>query len=274
MFLCLLSLLLLPILCVAALWYINDTAPRIVVTLAKKGASIVTPLAFRAFLATVRFIENSRSGYIWERRAVYPELVRRIFDWGMMVDASEASLCVSSGHGSIRIDEAIASYEGEDYDVKDMFEMMWVCGNGDRVVFNLSRCLSYEDVIFGRYSDISLRVRYSGHSNRKKKTPSQTFSVRYTGNSMDVSHFPPYPASESIKKGLGVVKIVKARRDDGNCCLREARESSGLHGKFYNDLDTEDAMVKNSVTFLEEADRIHEDLKIEVTTSKGVLNFN
>jgi len=203
-------------------------------------------LILRVFLAVVRFIESSRSTYVWETRAMSPAFVRRVLDWGMVVDASEAKLCVSSGHDS----------------------------NGDSVVFNLSRCLSYEDVIVGRYSDITLRIKYSGHSNKKKKTPPQTFSVRYSGNCMNISHFPPYPASESIKKGLGTVKIVKAKREDGNCCLQEARESSGLHGKFYNDIDTEDAMVKNSVTFFEESDRIHEDLKIEVTTSKGVININ
>ena len=274
MFLCLLSLLLLPIFSVAALWYINGSAPNIVITLAKNGVSTLTPLILRVFLVVVRFIESSRSTYVWETRAMSPAFVRRVLDWGMVVDASEAKLCVSSGHDSIRIDEAIASYEGEDYDVKDMLEMMWICGNGDSVVFNLSRCLSYEDVIVGRYSDITLRIKYSGHSNKKKKTPPQTFSVRYSGNCMNISHFPPYPASESIKKGLGTVKIVKAKREDGNCCLQEARESSGLHGKFYNDIDTEDAMVKNSVTFFEESDRIHEDLKIEVTTSKGVININ
>ena len=99
MFLCLLSLLLLPIFSVAALWYINGSAPNIVVTLAKNGVSTLTPLILRVFLVVVRFIESSRSTYVWETRAMSPAFVRRVLDWGMVVDASGKADEIAGLHG-------------------------------------------------------------------------------------------------------------------------------------------------------------------------------
>jgi hypothetical protein len=274
MFVCLFTLLSLPVACVAASWYVNDTAPDVIKIVARRSAQKIMPIALRILVWILRYLHSLRSNYIWGSRIKYPRVLQRIADRAMMVDPSSATLGVSSAHRSIRVDQAIATYEGTDYDVRDMFEMMWACGDGESITFNLSRVLGYEDVVFKQGASITIRVRYSGHSHREKRTPPQTYSVRYSGLVSDTGHFPPYPASEPVKKGLGVVKIVGAERSDRSSCLKEARESGGLHGKFYRDTTVPDSLARDVVTFMDESDRIHEDLSIKVVTSKGVLEFN
>ena len=228
----------------------------------------------RLFIHALRIAKGAQSDYIWKYRTRLPFPLRELFDRVLCVDSSAATLGVSSGYASIRIDQAVATYDGVDYDVKDMMEMIWLCGNGDRIRFNLHRVLAFEDMVVDKEATISLRVKYCGHGNVDKRYFPQTYSARYTGTSYETSMFPPYPSSDTIKKGLGTVKIIDATNGDGKSFVTEARESGGLRGKFYVDLKDDGTLVRNVMNFLEESERIHEDLEIKVVTNKGQLVIN
>lgn len=205
---------------------------------------------------------------------MYPLFARKMLDKCYCIDSNIASLCVSDGHGSIQVEEAIATYECVDYDVRDMLNVIWASGDGDSVFFHLHRVMGCENVLLDKGSDLTLRVRYTGHKNFVKKTPPQTYSVRYAGHLSTIARFPPYPASTPVKKGLGIIKILSAIRSDGVSCIEEARESAGLRGKFYGDVQDIGSPSHKVINFLSESDRIHEDLQIKVITSKGVVEFN
>ncbi len=276
MFLCLFTLLILPPACALALCYVNGSTPAFLDPVVARAVSVTTWAVLRA----VNRVETMRSDYIWERRAspFLPALARSVFDRLLAVDSSLATLGVSTGHESVRVDEAIATYDGTDYGVRDMLEVMWHVGDGETLRFNLQRVLGLSGVLVDGGSELTLRVRYSGHGNAKKRVLPRTFTVRYAGSVDDVASFPPYPASCSVNRGLGSVRIISAEHGEGCSrvsCTGEARESAGLRGKFYDDLSPDDGpLVRNSVTFLSEPDRIHEDLRLKVFTSRGVLEFN
>lgn len=280
MFITLLMLLTLPFISVLALWYINDTIPFCIQYALDNTCYLffryVAPIILKSAIYTTKFVSELRSNYIWETRCYYPCLPRYIMDRFMFIDSCQANLSISSGHESVRIERAIVSYEGTDYDVSDMMDMIWVCGDGDSVEFSLHRLLAYENVFLKSETPISLRVRYTGHTNIDKRYHPQSYTVRYKGTMTDTATFPPYPSSLCIKKGFGVTKVVTALKNDGTSCIQEARESSGLRGKFYNDIKSIEmaTLVPNVVNFLDESQRIHEDLRIKIDTSRGPIEFN
>lgn len=275
MFLLLLTLLFLPIVCLVASWYLQDAVPEFMKAGTSSVCNACVPLVMNVLLGAARTVTSIRLGYVWHSRPSFPLVVRKLADKCLRIDGENASLCTSDAHGSIRVDEAVVTHGGIDYDVRDMMDIIWVSGDGDSVLFNLQRSLGCENLLLENDSDLSLRVRYTGHRNITKKTFPQTYSVRYTGSPSTVARFPPYPASSPIKKGLGTIKISGAVRSDGFSCLKEARESAGLRGKFYEDVTGVGAPVNKVINFLDEPDRIHEDLQIKVITSKGaVIEFN
>lgn len=275
MFLLLVTLLFLPLLCLMASWYVQEAVPEFMKATTFKISAAILPLVMHVVLGALRIASNMRTKYVWHTRPMYPVFARKLADKCLCVDPGIASLCTSYGHGSLRVDEAILTHDGVDYDVLDMMDIIWVSGDGESVLFNLQRCMGCENVLLDTDSDLSLRVRYTGHRNTAKKNFPQTYSVRYTGSSSTVARFPPYPASTPVKKGLGVVKVSSAVRSDGVYCLEEARESAGLRGKFYEDVTGAGSPCSNVINFLDESDRIHEDLQIKVVTSKGgVIAFN
>ena len=275
MFLLLITLLFLPLICLLASWYVQEAVPEFMKATISNISSACLPLVVRVTLGALKIVSNMRTKYIWHTRPTYPILARKVVDKCLRVDPDIASLCTSDGHGSVRVDDAIMTHDGVDYDVREMMDIIWVSGDGESVLFNLNRCLGCENVLLENDSDLSLRVRYTGHRNTAKKNFPQTYSARYTGSSHTVALFPPYPASTPVKKGLGEVKISGGVRSDGVSCLEEARESAGLRGKFYEDVSDVGSPASKVINFLDESDRIQEDLQIKVVTSKGsVIAFN
>lgn len=275
MFLLLLTLLFLPLICMVASWYIQDMVPDFINVITAKIFAECLHMVMHVVLGAARTVREVRLNYVWNTRPSYPLLARKLVDRCLRIDSDNASLCTSDAHGSLRVDEAVVTHEGIDYDVSDMMDIIWVSGDGESVLFNLHRSLGCENILLENESNLSLRVRYTGHRNSAKKTFPQTYSVRYTGTPSTVARFPPYPASSPVKKGLGSIKISGAVRSDGVSCLKEARESAGLRGKFYEDVTDVGSPSSKVINFLNESDRIHEDLQIKVTTSKGVvIDFN
>lgn len=275
MFLLLVTLLLLPIICLVSSWYVQEAVPEFMKTTTSKVSAACLPLVMNMAFGVLRIVSDTRTRYIWTTRPMYPLLARRLVDRFLCVDPGIASMCTSDGHESVRVDDAILTHDGVDYNVRDMMDIIWMSGDGESVLFNLQRCLACENVLLENESGLVLRVRYTGHCNTTKKHSPQTYSARYTGSSCTVARFPPYPATTPVKKGLGVVKISGAVRSDGRSCLEEARESAGLTGKFYEDVVEIGSPDPKVINFLDESDRIHEDLQIKVITSKGgLVEFN
>lgn len=275
MFLLLLTLLFLPILCIMASWYLQDAVPEFMKSTTSNVCNTCIPLVMNVVLSTARTVKEIRMNYVWNTRQMYPLIARMVADKILHIDSDNASLCTSDAHGSLRVDEAIVTHGGVDYDAKDMMDVIWVSGDGESVLFNLHRSMGCENILLENDSNLSLRVRYTGHRNSTKRTSPQTYSVRYTGTPSTVARFPPYPASSPVKRGLGSIKISGGIRSDGVSCLKEARESAGLHGKFYEDVTGVGSPVSKVINFLDESYRIHEDLHNQVVTSKGgVIDFN
>lgn len=274
MFFLLLTLIFLPLLCLVATWYVQDAVPEFMRVGTSRVCNACLPLVMKVVLGSLRILNDMRSNYIWDTRVMYPPFARNIVDKCYGIDPDTASLCVSDGHKSVRVEEAVVTYEGSDYDVRDMMSVIWASGNGDSVFFYLHRALGCEDVLLNTESNLTLRVRYTGHRNFDKRIPPQTYSVRYTGEYSGIARFPPYPASSPVKRGLGSVKILSAVREDGVSCLEEARESAGLRGKFYEDVNETGSPDSKVINFLDESDRIHEDIQIKVLTSKGIVECN
>lgn len=222
---------------------------------------------------TTRYMAALRSRYIWEKRARFcSRIFVHIFDTLLRVDADQAHLDTSSGHASVEILTAISTLCGKDYDITDVFNYMWSCGNGIRIDVFIKDALNSLGCENDSDKDVTTRIRYRGHSNISKWYPSETFSARYTCKVTQAFRFPPYASSESVRRGLSVPRIVRCNFVEDNGKLMygpEARESSGLRRNFYDDIDDDPSLEKNVITFFDTPHRFQEKKKLVVTTSKS-----
>lgn len=232
-------------------------------------------VAFALAFATakvVRHLAALRSSYIWEKRQQLGGPFVTLFDTLLRVDTARAVLDTSaSGHDSISIISAISTIADQDCDITKLLDNLWASGNGIRVVIPMHE-VSLSD-------DLTLTIKYRGHSNISKRYSFQIFSVRYAGQSCQSFRFPPYASSESIKRGFGVPRILRANveRSGQLLCGPEVYESSGLRRTFYADVDDDPCLQKNVITFSHASPRsgeVNEDLPVVVTTSKSKITCN
>ena len=236
-------------------------------------SEVVIMVAYTVARST-RYMAALRSRYIWEKRArLCSRVFVHIFDTLLRVDADQALLDTSSGHASIKILTAISTVCGKDYDITDVFNFMWSCGDGIRIdvfindALNRFGCENDSD----KEMDVTTRIRYRGHSNISKWYPSETFSAKYTCKVFQAFRFPPYASSESVRRGLSVPRIVRCNFVEDNGKLMyglEGKESAGLRRNFYDDVDDDPLLEKNVITFFDAPHRFQEQKKLVVTTSK------
>lgn len=222
-----------------------------------------------------RSLAAIRSAYIWQKRAqLGSKVLVRVLDTLLQVDRDRVRLDTSSGHDSIEIVEAVCTVNGQDFDMTDVLDDMWAYGDGRRidvpiyVALTSVGCENDQD----KNTAVTTRIRYRGHSNISKRYGSQTFSARYSCKSSETLRFPPYAASESIRRGLGVPRILRCNFVDENGSMLygpEARESSGLRRNFYDDVDDDPCLQKNAVTFFDLSSRFRERKQLVITTSKA-----
>lgn len=263
-------LLCVPVLVFGSLLYVKESLPHVV----QEHMNKIVLGGVKVGIKCVTKIVKLKSSYVWVHRSNVPFFIRVYID--KMLKINMADLKINNGdlHESIVIEKATATHNDVTYDVTDMMGMLWACSNGEQMVFLMQKVFGYHELVFiGEEDVVTLRVRYAGHSNKEKHIPYQVFTVQYNALGLKPISFPPYPSSSSVKKGLGVTKILSASVAGKGSCLKEAKESSGLFGKFYADV-VDDTIKKNTVTFINEDLTILEDLPIVVNTSKGIVNCN
>lgn len=222
---------------------------------------------------TVRYMAALRSAYMWDKRMWLARPLVTVFDTLLKVDKMQMQLNTSSGHGSIIIRNAISTVNGLDYDVTQVLNAIWDYGNGLRIHVPINivlECLKLTGL--NHDTNVTTRVRYSGHSNISKRYSSETFSAKYVCKLSEVFRFPPYASSEEIRRGFGVPRIIRANfvKENGSMLYGdEARESSGLRHNFYEDVDDDPCLEKNVVTLFHRFSRFQEEMPIVVTTSKS-----
>ena len=239
-----------------------------------------TAIITTAFTVTraCRYLTELRSMYVWEKRLCLPRPLVCLLDALLRIDVDQANLDTSSGHASIQVLTATLAVDGShDYDVTKVLKDMWAYGDGTRVeipVDAVLKCVGLQNV----HADTTVvtRVRYRGHSNMKKRYSSETFSARYASKPSQVFRFPPYSSSEVVRRGLGIARIIRANFVEQNGIMlygHEARESAGLRCNYYADVEDDECLEKNVVTFFDAFARFQEQKRIVVTTSKPGCNF-
>lgn len=263
-----------------SLYFCAKRAHHCLPTPARRAVSrVVHEVVIAAAVAAARvcrYIIALRSAYIWEKRGrIGNGVLVSVFDTLLRVDADQARLHTSSGHASIEILEAVATvHHQRDYDITRVLGGMWADGDGLRMDVPINVALG--DVRCGNDSaedmDATVRIRYRGHSNKSKRYPAETFSARYTCKGSQTFRFPPYASSESIRRGLGVPRILHCNFVEGNGKMLlgpEATESAGLRTNFYENVEDDPCLMKNVVTFFEPPTRFQEQQQLVVTTSKS-----
>ncbi|CAM9207043.1 unnamed protein product [Pylaiella littoralis] len=232
------------------------------------GRDIAFTLAYVS-AKIIRRVVAVRSSYLWDKRQQWIGPLRTVLDTLLRVDSVQAALDTSvSGHDSIRVLSAIATVDDRDCDVTKLLDTLWTSGDGVRVVVPIKEVSSADHV--------TIRILYRGHSNVSKRYPSQTFSVRYSGPSSEAFRFPPYASSMSIRRGIGVPRVLQACYEESGQVLHgpEAEQSSGLRRTFYADVDDDPCIQTNVITFLDPSLRAAEAEKITVTTSTSRITCN
>ncbi|CAN0476334.1 unnamed protein product [Ectocarpus sp. 12 AP-2014] len=263
-----------------SLYFCANCAHHCLPTPVRRAVSrVVSEVVVAAAFAAARICRYTialRSAYIWDKRSRMGDgVLVGVLDTLLQVDADQARVHTSSGHASIEILEAVATvHHQRDYDITDVLGGMWADGDGLRmdvpvdVALGGVRCEndSAEDI------DVTTRIRYRGHSNKSKRYPAETFSARYTCKGSRTFRFPPYASSESIRRGLGVPRILRCNfvQENGKMLLGpEATESAGLRRNYYEDIEDDPCLLKNVVTFFEPSTRSQEQEQLVVTTSKS-----
>ncbi|AAK14501.1 EsV-1-78 [Ectocarpus siliculosus virus 1] len=272
----------LPVISVS-LYFCAKCAHRFLPTPARRAVSrVVSKVVIAAAFASARvcrYTIATRSAYIWDKRGRMGNgVLVGVFDALLQVDADQTRVHTSSGHASIEILEAVATVHQKDCDITNVLDRMWADGDGLRmnvpikVALGGVRCEndSAEDM------DVTVRIRYRGHSNQSKRYPAETFSARYTCKGSQTFRFPPYASSESIRRGLGTPRILRCNfvEENGKMLLGpEATESSGLRRNYYADVEDDPCLLKNVVTFFKPSTRFQEQEQLVVTTSKSNLKI-
>lgn len=188
-----------------------------------------------------------RSTYRWKARRSVPRLLRRPIDYIFNLNSQLATLdCPADLRESICVTRAMLGRSDMCVDVtQDMNRLLdnmndigWVCVHMEDV---LPIPFIKEEVL-----EWSLEVTYIGHANPKKRVPAAQFCVKYAAHPVDGVPFPPYPASENIKKGFGAPRVVSARSFYDEDLVDDAKIYAGLHANFYEDT-VEQSILKNYI---------------------------
>lgn len=258
---------------ICLLVYFNDYLPVSIQTRVDNGKLCVVENAMYAMLHVVKKVNIVKSDYVWENRSKYSTITRTILDYVMGINTHRAYMDVSTGKDSISIINAYVIYNGTQYDALDMLDFLWSSGDGIQITCFLQKLLGFYKVFVDIDSKITLVVKYAGHSNKMKRIESGSYTVKYCGFSNESISFPPYPSTDSVKKGLGKVRVIDAKLEDGTSCTENARESAGVNGVFYRDLAS-NIIQKNVVTLMNDDYFICEGDVVTVVTSKGTVICN
>jgi len=206
-----------------------------------KVSNVFNGAGKRVFMQYSKLVTN----YKWKYRKYLPSYLMKLSDKILSIETQSATVnCPRDITESVTITEAILTKHDMCIDVtNDMSEWTKQIDKSGYITIYMDELVP---ISFQNTSDNSLwelEVSYLGHSDPIKKIEAQQFCVKYECHGGDNGIvFPPYSASEKIKKGLGLPKITKAMNEQGNM-LSEAYRYAGLRKNFYKDCEN-DFIVK------------------------------
>ena len=192
--------------------------------LARKGVT-------KAFLA----YSGARSKYRWTLRLKTPNVFRPVGDYVFKLDGNASLDSPRNLVESIKVVSAILKKDNLCVDVADKIndELQAMPFYGT-ILLHLDRLETTAEKP-GR-DDCSLEVVYVGHANPEKKIPAAEFGVKYNGKVYSTIVFPPYKATEKIKKGFTTNKVLHARTFHEKNLTPLAKKYAGLKANFYDDV--------------------------------------
>ena len=193
-------------------------------------------VAIKAF----RYYSKVVTSYRWNYRKRIPYMFRNFTDRVTNVDSFDATVnCPGNISESIKILEATLSRPDMCVDVTHELSNFMNNLEDDWGVVNvyahdiLPKSIKYAHDINNKNIRWQLEVFYLGHADPERKIKAEEFAVKYECEThFKGILFPPYSASEKIKKGLGTPRITKAENQFSDMVV-EANKYAGLKKDFY-----------------------------------------
>lgn len=199
----------------------------------------------RVVCQTFRVYSEMRSKYRWEYRLRVPDFIKPVGDSLFTLGENASVDLPTNVSESIKILRAhlTTTWNNVPIDVsktvQSAFDTKRFCYGSSKVAFYITDF--HESIPCPNTDDDSdewyLDIMYMGHSNPSKKIPAAEFGVRYNAKVSSALLFPPYEATEQIKKGLRANKVIHARTFHEKDLTELARKYAGLRANFYEDVN-------------------------------------
>ena len=205
------------------------------IVLAPTVSSVAKNGASKAFMV----YSEARSKYRWRLRLKTPNFARPTLDWVFKLSSSASVDSPRSVAESLEVVSATLRREEMCVDVRSLVEECFKKGLSEtgKVAIHMDELVPSKNQELGAASEWSLEVIYVGHADSSKRIPAEEFGVKYTAKSQAFILFPPYRATEKIKKGLTANKVLHARSFHEKNLTPLAKKYAGLNANFYKDVN-------------------------------------
>ena len=206
-------------------------APKMV-TVAKKVFRKVAAKGFMVYCET-------RSKYRWRLRLKTPDFARPTLDWVLNLSATANVDSPRNVAESLEVVSATLRRNDMCVDVRHEVQECLRNGLGDtgKVALHMDKLVpSTRNQVLTLSSEWSLEVLYLGHADPSKRIPAEEYGVKYTAKAQAFILFPPYKATEKIKKGFTANKVLHARTFHEKNLTPLAKKYAGLNANFYKDV--------------------------------------
>lgn len=191
---------------------------------------------------------EARSKYRWKHRVKTPTFLRPLGDWVFTLSETASVDCPKTIAESVKIVSAVLNRKDMQIDVSK--EVQKRLDEGLTPTNEIGKVTLYMDELVGpnmpETSEWSLEVIYKGHADPTKRIPSAEFGVKYIAKVSSPVLFPPYRATDKIRKGLTVNKVLHARTFHEKNLTPLAKKYAGLNANFYEDV-TDTHVQKNHI---------------------------
>lgn len=204
-------------------------------TLSRVGKEVLRGVASKSFMV----YSETRSKYRWRLRLKTPNFARPILDWVFKLSTTASVDSPRNVAESLKVISATLTREDMSVDVRSLVEECLEKGLGDtgKVALHMDKLVpSTANTDFKEPKEWSLEVLYRGHADPSKRIPAEEFGVKYTAKAQAFMLFPPYKATEKIKRGFTSNKVLHARTFHEKNLTPLAKKYAGLYANFYKDV--------------------------------------
>ena len=203
--------------------------------IAPKVSTVARNVAAKGFMVYC----ETRSKYRWRLRLKTPDFARPTLDWVLNLSATANVDSPRNVAESLEVVSATLRRKDMCVDVRHKVEECLKNGLGDtgKVALHMDELVpSTGNQELSLSSEWSLEVLYLGHADPSKRIPAEEFGVKYTAKAKAFILFPPYKATEKIKRGFTSNKVLHARTFHEKNLTPLAKKYAGLNANFYKDV--------------------------------------